>query len=53
MRHLIALVPWVLLAVLTLAALSLSPAKADVPVRAAPAGMARLFPAFVDAGPVH
>jgi len=53
MRDLI-FVPWVVLAVLTLAALSLSPAKADVPVRAAaPAGMARLFPAFVDAGPVH
>ena len=53
MRDLI-FVPWVLLAVLTLAALSLSPAKADVPARAAaPAGGSRLFLAFVDAGPIH
>ena len=53
MRYLI-FVPWAILAVLALLALSLTPARADVPARAAgPSGGSHLFPAFVDAGPIH
>ena len=53
MRHLI-FVSWAVFALLTLAALSLSPGTADVPARAAvPSGGSHLFPAFVDVGPVH
>ena len=53
MRHLI-FVSWTVFALLTLAALSLSPGQADVPARAAaPSAGSHLFPAFVDVGPIH